>query len=121
MEWTQIRASWPELSGSILTRWPDADEDEVLAIDGDREAFITYIGRVEKLPREEAEDRIGEWAATAMPADARMHPSQVNSAIKQSAAYVAPGEEPLDADEAFGDEADGERTVAEPPVGRTSD
>ena len=115
MDWKDIRANWSELTGSILTRWPEADEDEVLAIDGERPAFVTYIARLETLPEEEAADRVSEWAATAMPADARMAPTMVNAAISSSAAEIPPGEEPLDADELAGDDS-----IPDTPIGRHS-
>ena len=57
MDWTEIAANWPALSGSILTRWPGADEDTILAIDGDRAAFIAYISRLDHIPEAEAEER----------------------------------------------------------------
>ena len=116
MEWKDIHANWSDLTGSILTRWPEADEDEVLAIDGVRTTFVAYIARLETLPVEEAEDRVSEWAATAMPADARMAPTMVNEAISRSAADIPPGEEPLDADEVAGDEG-----IPETPIGRNSE
>jgi len=121
MDWNEIRTNWTELTGSILTRWPDANEDDVLAIDGVRSAFVTYISRLENLPEPEAEDRVSEWAATAMPADARMAPAMVNQAIGDSAASVPPGEDPSDADEAFGDEAGGTRSIPQTPIGRSSE
>jgi len=119
MDWNEIVANWPALTGSILTRWPGADEDTVLAMDGDRPAFVTYIARLENIPEAEAEERIGEWSQTAMPADARMAPVRDSQTISEADAELPPGEEPLDADEAFGDENTEDRTVPDPPIGRT--
>ena len=119
MEWNEIVAYWPALAGSILTRWPGADEDTVLAMDGDRPAFVAYISRLENIPEAEAEERIAQWSETAMPADARMAPLRDSETIQEAGAELPPGEEPLDADEQFGDEADGARTAPEPPIGRT--
>ena len=119
MEWNEISANWPALSGSIMTRWPDAEEDRVLAIDGDREALIAYVSRLDAVPVVEAADRVSEWAETAMPADAQMDPVRDDAAISESAAELAPGEEPLHDDAGFGDEDSAGRTAPEPPIGRT--
>ncbi|MEE4117457.1 MAG: hypothetical protein V2I65_00390 [Paracoccaceae bacterium] len=114
MDWNEIVTNWPALTGSILTRWPGADEDTVLAIDGDRGAFVAYISRLEDIPESEAEERVAEWSQTAMPADARMAPVRDSQTVSESDAELAPGEEPLDADEQFGDE-----TEPDQPMGRT--
>ena len=114
MDWADIRANWPALTGAILTRWPDADEDAVLALDGDRPAFVSYVSRLENIPQAVAEDRVAEWAQTAMPADAHMEPVHDAEALAAAGAALPPGEEPLDADEAFGAEDAPAR-----PMGRT--
>jgi len=113
MDWSQISSNWPALAPAVLTRWPNADEDTVLALDGDRDALVTYISRLEALPEAEAEQRVADWAQTTMPADAQMDPTNDNAAIAGSAAELPPGEEPLDADEAFGDKAGSDQ-----PLGR---
>lgn len=118
MDWKTIERRWPELSGSVLTRWPKADEADVLALDGDRDALVRYVARLEALPVVEAEDRVAEWAETAMPADARMDAAMAGDAISASGAYLPEGEDPSDADEAFGDEDAQGRTIPEPPIGR---
>lgn len=120
MDWSEISANWPALAGSIMTRWPQAEENDVLAIDGDREALIAYVSRLDAVPVIEAADRVSDWAETAMPADAQMDPSRDNAAISESASELAPGEEPLHDDAAFGDEDSAGRTLPVPPIGRTS-
>ena len=119
MNWTEIAANWPAVTGRVLTRWPEADETEVLALDGDHDAFVAYVSRLEAIPVAEAQDRVAAWAETAMPADAWMDPTHDAAAIAASAAELPPGEEPLDADEAFGDESVDGRTVPAPPVSRS--
>ena len=119
MDWNDVVTNWPALSGSILTRWPEADEDTVLAMEGDRTALVAYVSRLESIPEAEAEERVADWAQTAMPADAQMDPIRDSAVISESASELPPGEEPLDADEAFGDETVDGRTAPEPPVGRT--
>lgn len=119
MDWKDIQANWTELTGAVLTRWPEAEEDRLLALDVDHDAFVAYIARCGTLPIEEALDRVHEWAQTAMPTDVRMKATMVDEAISDSGAHIPPGEEPADAEEAFGDESRGARTVLPPPIGRT--
>jgi hypothetical protein len=76
----------------------------VLAIEGDREAFVAYVSRLEDLPDLVAEERVQAWAETAMPTDARMDPTADAEAFLAAEDALPPGEEPLDADESFGDE-----------------
>jgi hypothetical protein len=73
---------------AILTRWPEADETEVAAIDGDRAAFNAYLGRIEGLSPREAEEAIDEWLAGPMPADARMDATMDDANIRASRAHI---------------------------------
>ena len=113
MKWEEVAADWTGFREAILTRWPEADETEIAAIDGDRSAFNAYLGRIDGLTPREAEEAIDEWLAGPMPADAKMDEGRDNASIRESRAHIPPGEDVYSEDSGFGDDQ-----VAEPPVGR---
>ena len=113
MDWATVAGNWPAFLDSIEQRWPGADRDDLLAIDGDRAALTGYIARVAGLTAVEAEEAVGEWAQTAVPADVAMDAQMDDAALRASAASVPPGEEPMDDDAAFGDEG-----APDQPLGR---
>ncbi len=128
MKWQEVAADWPAFQEAILTRWPEADPDEVAAIDGDRARFNAYLGQLEGVTPREAEEAIDEWLAGPMPADVVMDDHLDNLNIRRSRAHIPPGEDVYADDQAFGDEIDtsapreegiGDEAKTEPPIGRT--
>lgn len=106
MRWHDVAADWPGFQAAILTRWPEADEVDVAAIDGDHAAFVDYLARLEGTEREEAAEMVAEWLEGPMPADARMDEVLDNANIRASAAHIPEGEDVYADDARFGDEPD---------------
>ncbi len=113
MDWKRVEQNWEAMVPAIVARWPEADADEVAAIDGSRDAFNIYLGQVSGLTPREAEEAIDEWLAGPFPSDAVMDPNNDNSQILRSVNVIPEGEDPSDDDSAFGDDR-----LADSPVGR---
>ncbi len=113
MDWKRVEQNWDAMVPAIVARWPQADADEVAAIDGNRDALNIYLGQVSGLTPREANEAIDEWLAGPFPSDAVMDPHNDNSQILHSANNIPAGEDPSDDDAAFGDD-----DIAQSPVGR---
>ncbi|MWB77432.1 hypothetical protein GLS40_05290 [Pseudooceanicola sp. 216_PA32_1] len=113
MDWTRIKQDWTAFTGAVMERWPEAQEDDLLQLDGTRDALAGYL--VQRTGRDAAtlQEEISEWREGAEPADIHMDESRDNANIGESARLVAPGEDVYDDDRAFGDDG-----LAEPPVDR---
>lgn len=70
MRWKTIEEDWTAYVPQFLDRWPDLDEDEMVALEGDREAFVEYLVDATGLDPEEAEDELTEFLLGVEPADA---------------------------------------------------
>ncbi|MBV0912140.1 hypothetical protein [Anianabacter salinae] len=113
MQWTRVEANWAAFVDPILQTWPDADEDEIASIDGDREAFTDYIATVEQIERIEAQEQIAEWLEGAIPSDVRMDEEMDAEGYAESRKHLMEGEDPSDDDAKFGDDQ-----TPETPIGR---
>ncbi len=113
MQWTRIEDNWAAFIDPILQNWPDANEEDVINLDGDRAAFVDYIARVEQVEHPEAEEQVAEWQQGSIPADVRMDADMDAAAFEESGQHLMTGEEPSDDDKAFGDDNKTDR-----PIGR---
>ena len=113
MRWTDVAADWPAYLDSLQTRWPDADMDELEAIDGDRTRLEAYVAEVNDITIEDARDEVTDWLRGPTPADARMDEVRDNQNIANSERYISPGEDVYSDDREFGDD-----NLSERPVGR---
>jgi len=114
MKWNEISADWAGFVPAMMEQWPEAEEDDLLALDGTPGALAGYLAEATGRDRGDVADEISEWAEGAVPSDIRMDEAHDNDAIRDSGRYVPPGEDVYDDDGAFGDDNE-----AEPPVGRT--
>lgn len=62
--WTDLQANWQDSIGSIKDRWADLSEEELLSVNGDREALVTLVQEKYGLDRDTAESEVTDWAAT---------------------------------------------------------
>lgn len=106
MKWSHVQENWPAFYEAILEKWPDADESDLDAIDGDQRAFVAYVARITESEPSEARDEIRDWIAGELPADVVMDPLHDNHSIRLSAKYVGEGEDELSDDARFGDDDD---------------
>lgn len=103
MKWHHVQENWSAFFEAILEKWPEADPDELEAIDGDQREFIAYIARVTEQDHGEARDEIKDWLIGEIPADVVMDPIHDNHSIALSSKYVGEGEDEYDDDARFGD------------------
>ncbi len=113
MQWTTIETNWTAYVPRLLTRWPDLNEDTLLATDGRMPEVVEHIGAVEQADTVVARDMLKEWMMGAEPADAVMDETRDNARILSTAADVSDGEDVYSDDAKFGDD-----NVADTPMGR---
>ena len=114
MDWKVIRREWTALIPAIMDRWPEADEDALLDLDGSRDDLAQYLAGVTGRDRADVLDEMAEWRTGGIPADVRFNPINDNLNITASGRHVGVGEDVYDDDKAFGDDNE-----AAPPVGRS--
>ncbi len=114
MEWSVIQQEWPALVPSVMQWWPEAEEDDLLQLDGTRDGLAAYLNNVTGRSYEQVLDEIAEWREGGIPADVRMDEINDDVNIRASRRHIPEGEDVYDDDQAFGDENE-----AEPPIGRT--
>ncbi|PYE86095.1 hypothetical protein [Pseudoroseicyclus aestuarii] len=116
MKWKHVAEHWTAFVPNILEEWPQLDEDEVQATEGDLSSFLDHFVDATGMTREDARDELSEWLQGTDPADAVMDESRDNERIIASSRDIHPGEDPFDDDGEFGDDDKDEN-----PVGRTDD
>lgn len=115
MDWSDIERNWTAHAPRALARWPQLDEAEWLATDGDRRAATLLLQRRLGMDAHGADAEIADWLGGLEPADTVMDDTRDDARISASARDLPDGETPLDADKAFGDE-----TLPDSPMGRTT-
>lgn len=114
MEWRQVSENWAAFVEAIGTRWPRADDDDVLAIDGDRARFEEYIASTHDLTPAEAREDVEGWLMGELPVDVAMDESRDSANIRDSGKHIPAGEDVYAEDRDFGDDRPADR-----PIGRT--
>jgi hypothetical protein len=114
MQWTTVKEHWPAFVAPIMQRWDNADESDLVGLDGDRVALTRYIAARHELTPSEAEEQIAVWLDGAVPSDVVMDPEMDNERITASGDSIPEGEDVYDDDREFGDD-----NVTASPVGRT--
>lgn len=62
--WTDLQDNWQDSISSIKDRWSDLTEEELLSVNGDREALVTLVQDKYGLDRASAESQVNDWAST---------------------------------------------------------
>lgn len=113
MQWSDVSRNWAAYTGSVISRWPELDAEDVADLGGDRRALNQYLGQRLGLTSREADEQIEEWLQGPLPLDAVANPVRDNQTLSESRAHIPEGEDVYSNDEAFGDD-----NVAERPMGR---
>ena len=113
MRWNQISENWKAFAPAILDRWPEAEEEDVLALDGSETALALYLSKVTGEQSRDTSAQIEDWRMGSFPADIAMDEFRDNENISQSGRNLGPGEDVSDRDDLFGDD---EKVAS--PVGR---
>jgi len=115
MQWTDIARDWAAFTPAILDRWPEASEEDVLALDPTENALAEYLSDQTGEEKRDVLAQIRDWQMGHIPTDVAMDETRDNSNIMESDRNLGPGEDPYDRDDLFGDD-----DASDPPVGRTS-
>ena len=115
MQWKDVSSAWVAYTPRILSRWPELDENEVLALEGDQDGFIALLATSKGEDRVAAQMELADWLIGSEPLDVTTDEHLDNRQISRSGANVPAGEEPLDDDRKFGDDS-----TPEPPVSKTA-
>lgn len=114
MQWNAVRRNWPAFIEPIMERWPQTGEEDLLALEGDRDRLMAYIGERHDLTPGEADEQILTWLQGAVPADVAMDETRDSENVQASAAHIGTGEDVYADDRKFGDDDPDGR-----PIGRT--
>lgn len=104
---------WVPYRDAILDRYPGLTDADLADADGSTATLAKRIAEVDGDSPAEAQQRLHEFLAGPMPADAFAAPVHDDAAVLKSADYIPEGEDPLADDSRFGDDH-----TAENPVGR---
>ncbi|KGM47754.1 hypothetical protein [Pseudooceanicola atlanticus] len=113
MQWAQISRNWEAFTPAIIDHWPDAEEDDVLALDGTATSLAMYLSEVTGEPATDTLAQVEDWRMGHAPTDVLMDETRDNKNISDAARHLGDGEDPYDRDDIFG--AEGE---AAEPMGR---
>jgi uncharacterized protein YjbJ (UPF0337 family) len=58
MNWSQLQFNWRGMTSLVKTHWPKLSEDEVMRIDGNRNALAAALRRLYGYREEEAEKAV---------------------------------------------------------------
>lgn len=69
MQWNAVEKNWSAFVGAILQRWPETTEEDLLALEGDRDRLMAYVAERHELTPAEADEQIITWLHGAVPAE----------------------------------------------------
>ncbi|KXX66433.1 CsbD family protein [Marichromatium gracile] len=61
MNWNEVKGKWTEMKGQVKARWADLTDDDLLAIEGERDKLVGKIQERYGLAKEEAERQVEEY------------------------------------------------------------
>ncbi|MBK1725174.1 CsbD family protein [Thiocystis violacea] len=61
MNWDEIKGKWTELKGNVKERWADLTDDDLLAVEGERDKLVGKIQERYGVAKEEAERQVDEF------------------------------------------------------------
>ena len=64
MNWEQVKGNWNQAKGSVKKQWGELTDDEVTAIEGERDKLVGRIQERYGVAKDEAERRVRDWEAT---------------------------------------------------------
>ena len=62
MNWEQIRGNWQQAKGELKVRWGKLTDDDLAAIDGERDKLIGSLQEKYGITKEEAMKQIDEMS-----------------------------------------------------------
>jgi uncharacterized protein YjbJ (UPF0337 family) len=61
MNWDQVKGKWTEMKGEVKSHWADLTDDDLLAIEGERDKLVGKIQERYGVTKEEAERQVEEF------------------------------------------------------------
>ncbi len=62
--WNDLQNNWQDSIGSIKDRWADLSDEELMSVNGDRDALVTLVQDKYGLDRDTAESQVNDWASS---------------------------------------------------------
>lgn len=62
--WNDLQNNWQDSIGSIKDRWADLSEEDLMSVNGDRDALVTLVQDKYGLDRDTAESQVNDWASS---------------------------------------------------------
>jgi len=61
MNWDRVEGSWKQLKGSVKTKWAKLTEDDLTAINGQREKLEGMLQERYGIAKDEARKEVDDW------------------------------------------------------------
>jgi uncharacterized protein YjbJ (UPF0337 family) len=65
MNWDQIKGNWKQMTGELKRQWGDLTDDDLTAIEGDRDKLIGRLQERRGITREAAQDEVDRWTKSS--------------------------------------------------------
>ncbi|NND91110.1 MAG: hypothetical protein HKN42_09625 [Granulosicoccus sp.] len=62
--WTDLQANWQESISSVRDRWDELSDEDLLSVNGDRDALVSLLQDKYGFDRQTAESEVDAWAST---------------------------------------------------------
>ena len=62
--WSDLQNNWQDSIGSIKDRWADLSDEELMSVNGDRDALVALVQDKYGLDRDTAESQVNDWASS---------------------------------------------------------
>lgn len=112
MQWNEIRENWTALIPSVMSRWPQLSEEQLIGMSGERSDLVAGLVQTGTEAQEAARE-VEDWRETPLPTDAYADPEHDQTSAQDARTYIPEGEDPLADDHRFGDDH-----VPDTPIGR---
>jgi uncharacterized protein YjbJ (UPF0337 family) len=64
MNWNEIEGKWKQLKGDIRSRWGNLTDDDIDAVDGQREKLAGKLQERYGVSKDKAKQQIDDWVAS---------------------------------------------------------
>jgi uncharacterized protein YjbJ (UPF0337 family) len=61
MNWDEVKGKWTELQGNAKVRWAKLTDDDLLAVEGEKDKLVGKIQERYGVAKEEAERQVDEY------------------------------------------------------------
>jgi len=61
MNWDRVEGSWKQLKGNVKTKWAKLTEDDLTAINGEREKLEGMLQERYGIAKDEARKEVDDW------------------------------------------------------------